>query len=109
MKKKTKSENQMQQKKECGDKHCPFHGSFNVHGRTFTGSVIRLNMQKTATIEWPRFLYLTKYERYEKRRSRMKVHKPDCIDIAVGDIVKVAETRPISKTKNFVIVEVEKK
>jgi len=96
-------------KKECSDKHCPFHNGFGMHGRTFDGAVIKMNMQKTAIIEWPRFIYLNKFERYEKRRSRIKVHKPDCIDLKVGDNVKVMETRPISKTKNFVIVEVEKK
>ena len=97
------------QKKECNDKHCPVHSGFGMHGRTFDGAVIKMNMQKTAIIEWPRFIYLTKFERYEKRRSRIKVHKPDCIDLKVGDNVTVMETRPISKTKNFVIVEVEKK
>ncbi len=96
-------------KRKCNDKHCPFHGGLGVHGRIFNGTIIKMNMQKTAIIEWPRLIYLQKYERYEKRRSRIKVHKPDCIDIALGDKVNVVETRPISKTKNFVIVGVDKK
>jgi len=94
---------------KCSDKHCPFHGNLVVRGRVFEGKVIKMNMQKTAIIEWPRIIYLQKYERYEKRRSRIKVHRPDCMNIVVGDDVMVMESRPISKTKNFVIIEVNKK
>ena len=50
-------------KKKCEDKHCPFHGSIVVRGRTFNGKVVKANMQKTVTIEWPRLMYLRKYER----------------------------------------------
>ncbi|MBS3108609.1 30S ribosomal protein S17 [Candidatus Woesearchaeota archaeon] len=98
-----------QPEKACNDEHCPFHGMLVVRGRMFEGVIIKMGMQKTATVEWPRLLYLRKYERYEKRRSRLKVHKPDCIEAAVGDKVKIIESRPISKTKNFVIIEVNKK
>jgi small subunit ribosomal protein S17 len=94
--------------KKCNDKNCPFHGKISLRGRTFTGKVIKVNIHKTATIEWPRSFYLQKYERYEKRRSRVKAHKPDCVDLKVGDVVKIVESKPISKTKNFVIVEVLK-
>lgn len=96
-------------KKTCSDRHCPFHGNMVVRGRTFHGTVIKTGMQKTATIEWPRLMYLPKYERYEKRRSRIKVHKPDCIDIVVGDNVMVMESRPISKTKSYIIIGLNKK
>ena len=96
-------------KKECNDGHCPFHGSLALRGRIFNGTVKKISMQKTAIVEWPRISYLRKYERYEKKRSRVKVHKPDCMNVAVGDNVSIMESRPISKTKNFVIIEVNKK
>ncbi len=48
---------------------------------------------------------MQKYERYEKKRTKLHVHNPECIDANIGDIVRIAETRPISKTKNFVIIE----
>ena len=35
----------------------------------------------------------------------MRVHNPNCIDADIGEIVVVAETRPLSKTKSFVIIE----
>ncbi|MDD5177748.1 MAG: 30S ribosomal protein S17 [Candidatus Nanoarchaeia archaeon] len=95
-------------KKECNDKHCPFHNPVSIRGRILVGKVIKINVHKTITIEIPRLNYLYKYERYEKRLSRLKVHKPDCIDIKLGDMVKVVESKPISKTKNFIVIEVLK-
>lgn len=90
----------------CKDKNCPFHGSLSIRGRSFVGTVISTKMQKTAIVEWGRIHQLRKYERYEKRRSKVKVHNPDCIKAKEGDLVKIAECRPLSKTKNFVIVKV---
>jgi len=92
--------------KECSDRHCPYHGSLKVRGRTFTGSIIKAGMHRTVTVEWERPFYIPKYERYEKRRTRIKAHNPDCMAAKVGDKVMIAESRPISKTKNFVVVEV---
>ena len=90
----------------CDDKNCPFHGSSKIRGRSFIGTLISTKMQKTAIVEWGRRYYLRKYERYEKRRSKVKVHNPDCINAKEGDLVKIVECKPLSKTKNFVIVEV---
>jgi small subunit ribosomal protein S17 len=87
----------------------PFHGSTKVRGRIFTGTVISARMQKTVTIEWPRRQFNKKYERFEMRRTRVKAHNPESIDAKEGDLVKIAETRPLSKTKNFVVIEVLKK
>ncbi|MBU2637546.1 MAG: 30S ribosomal protein S17 [Nanoarchaeota archaeon] len=92
-------------KEKCNDRHCPFHGTLGVHGRTFAGKIVSTDFNRTAKIEWQRSVYLSKYERYEVRRSRVKAHNPDCIGAKVGDSVRVVECRPISKTKNFVVVE----
>ena len=95
-------------KENCEDKHCPFHGSLGVRGRIFKGIIIKKNPHKTVMVEWPRSHYIKKYERYAKKRSRVKAHNPKCIDAKIGDRVVIAETRPISKTKNFVVVNIEK-
>ncbi len=79
--------------------------TIRTRGRTFTGIVVEARMQTTATVEWPRRKYVTKYERYEKSRTRIKAHNPQNIDAKKGDIVKVMECRPISKTKHFIITE----
>lgn len=94
--------------KKCEDKHCPFHSNLNLRGKVFGGIVKKVNVHKTATIEWPRLYYVPKYERYEKRRTTVKAHKPDCLEVNVGDTVTIAESRPISKTKNFIIIGVKK-
>lgn len=94
--------------KECNDKHCPFHNDMPLRGRQIIAFVKSTKANKSATVEWLRLFYVPKYQRYEKRMSKVSVHVPDCIDINEGDKVKVVETRPISKTKNFVVVEVIK-
>lgn len=93
----------------CTDRHCPFHGGLKVRGRTFTGAVIRDVTHKSTMIEFPRKFYLPKYERFENRRTRVKAHIPPCLPIKKGDVIKIMESRPISKTKNFVAIEVVKK
>ncbi len=91
---------------KCDDNNCPFHGSLKCRGRTFTCTVISTKMQKTATVSWERRHFLKKFERYEKRKSTVKAHNPACINALEGDIVKIMECRPLSKTKNFVIIDV---
>jgi len=90
---------------ECNDKNCPNHGSLSLRGRTFKGVVIADTMQHTVTVEWERRKNVQKYERYEKKRTRVKAHNPECIAAQKGDLVELMECRPLSKTKNFVIVK----
>lgn len=91
------------------DSKDPYYGGTKLRGRTFTGIVVSDKMQKTATVEWPRRKFNKKYERFEVRRTRVKAHNPETMNAKVGDTVKIAETRPLSKTKNFVIIEIVKK
>ncbi len=93
-------------KSECDDKKCPFHGKLRTRGMVFVGDVIKADLHRTATIEFKRQFFLQKYERKEIRFSKIKAHNPGCINAKVGDKVKIMETRPISKTKNFVIIEI---
>ena len=92
--------------KACDDKNCPFHGKVGVRGRIFTGTVISDKMAKSVTVAWTRRLHVPKYERYEKKKSKVSAHNPECINAKKGDVVKIAETRPLSKTKHFVVIEV---
>ncbi len=93
-------------KKECKDLHCPFHGGLKVRGRLMTAKVIASKVSKTATVERSRRQYLQKFQRFERRRSRIRVHNPECIDAKEGDYVTIMESRPISKTKRFVIIQI---
>ena len=89
----------------CTDKKCPRHGGLSVRGRQFTGVVVSTKMRKTAIVEWEWQRTIPKFERYEKRNTNLKVHNPACIDAKEGDVVRVHECRPLSKSKSFVIVE----
>ncbi len=87
------------------DKKCPFYGNVNVKKKMFTGKVVSTKSQRTTTITWERRCYLPKYERYEQRRTKIRAHHPPSVEAKEGDLVRIAETRPLSKTKNFVIIQ----
>jgi len=80
--------------------------SISTRGRVFEGVVISDKMRQTVTVEWERKKYDSKYERYERRRTRVKAHNPDEINAKEGDTVRIKETRPLSKTKNFIVIEI---
>ena len=88
----------------CSDENCPFHGSLSVRGQTLEGTVASTRMDKTVVVEREYDVFVPKYDRYMKRRSRVPAHCPPCLDIEEGDEVRIAETRPLSKTKSHVVV-----
>ncbi len=93
----------------CEDKNCAWHGSLPVRGKVFWGIVKATKMSKTAVIEWGYHRFVRKYESYERRKSKVIAHNPPCMHARDGDQVVIAECRPLSKTKSFVIVGIEKR
>jgi small subunit ribosomal protein S17 len=91
--------------KQCEDRNCPFHGNIRLRGRSLIGKVVSTKMHGTIVFQRDYNFYVKKYQRYERRRSKLSAHVPDCMDIDVGDIVKVVESRKISKTVNFIVIE----
>ena len=86
---------------------CPFYGRLSVRGQTLEGTVASTGMAKTVIVEREYDVYVPKYDRYMKRRSRIPAHVPGVLDpLEVGDEVTIAETRPLSKTKSHVVVAV---
>jgi small subunit ribosomal protein S17 len=51
---------------------------------------------------------VTKFNRGERRRSRVSAHIPPCIEVKDGDSVMLGECRPLSKTMSFVVVEAKR-
>lgn len=92
--------------RSCTDQNCPFHGTLKVHGKQFTGKVVSDKMQHSVLVEWVGWRFIPKYERYKKTRTRIAVHNPPCLNVVEGDIVKIGECRPLSKTKTFVVLGV---
>jgi small subunit ribosomal protein S17 len=88
----------------CDDPNCPFHGTLSVRGGTLDGVVASTDMNRSVVVEREYDVTVPKYDRGMKRRSRTPAHAPDCLDLSVGDAVRIAETRPLSKTKSHVVV-----
>lgn len=93
---------------ECTDPNCPFHGILPVRGQVFRGVVVSDKMDKTVVVQRTFVKKIAKYERYEKRKTKVHAHNPPCISAKQGDNVTIAECRPLSKTKSYVIIEVKK-
>ena len=91
----------------CDDANCPWHGKLPVRGRTFEGTVVSTKSHMTVVIERGYAHFIPKYQGYERRKSRISAHNPPCISARDGDKVVIAECRPLSKTKNFVVVSKE--
>ena len=73
--------------------------------RTTTGRVVSDKMDKTATVLVERQVKHPIYGKYLRRSTKFKIHDENN-DCNAGDIVKIAECRPISKSKSWRLVEV---
>lgn len=106
MEKKIKEESEIEKNSKCSDKKCPFHGNLKVRGRYFKGIVKKI-VGKRAVIEFERLIYYKKYERFAKFKTKLHAYMPECLrkNIAIGDLVKIGECRPLSKIMHFVVVE----
>jgi small subunit ribosomal protein S17 len=73
--------------------------------RTVTGKVVSNKMDKTITVMTERRVKHPVYGKYITRSSKLHAHdeKNEC---GIGDTVVVAETRPISKSKCWKLMEV---
>jgi small subunit ribosomal protein S17 len=73
--------------------------------RTVEGRVISNKMDKTVTILVERQVKHALYGKYIKRSTKLHAHDADnsCNE---GDVVRVTEIAPMSKTKNWRVVEI---
>lgn len=92
-----------------GDRKDPFTSPISLRGQQLVGTVVSVKMQRTATIVMERQVHIKKYNRYIRKRSKVLVHNPDSIDAREGDVVRAVATRPLSKAKHHIIVEVLKR
>ncbi|MBI5554074.1 MAG: 30S ribosomal protein S17 [Candidatus Diapherotrites archaeon] len=81
----------------------------SVRGNEFVGTVISAKAPKTVKVQRMVTHYVPKYERYKKVRSTVAAHNPPEINAREGDIVRIGETRKISKTKSFIVLEIVQK
>ena len=75
------------------------------NARKLTGRVVSDKMNKTVTVLIERHVKHALYGKYLRRSTKLHAHDADnaCKE---GDIVRIAECRPLSKTKNWRVVEI---
>ncbi|MFC1682666.1 30S ribosomal protein S17 [Candidatus Zixiibacteriota bacterium] len=78
------------------------------HRKTMVGRVVSNKMTKTVVILVERRRIHPFYGRVVKTSKKFMVHdeKAEC---QIGDIIKVMETRPLSKKKRWQVVEIQEK
>jgi small subunit ribosomal protein S17 len=76
--------------------------------KTRIGTVTSNKMDKTCTVAVERKVKHPMYGKFVKKTTKFHAHdeKNEC---TIGDVVKIMETRPLSKTKRWRLVEVIEK
>jgi small subunit ribosomal protein S17 len=72
------------------------------------GKVVSNKMNKTIVVELENLVMHSLYKKSVRRTKRIKSHdeKNEC---SIGDLVKVEETRPLSKEKRYRLIEIVEK
>jgi len=78
----------------------------SVRGARLVGKVVSDKSKKTVVVERDVIKKVSKYKRRARGRSRIQAHNPDEIGAKVGDMVRIGETRKISKTKSWTVLEI---
>jgi small subunit ribosomal protein S17 len=89
----------------CNDVKCHIHGNLKTRGKFFEGVVIK-KFHKRIVIEFQRMIYMRKYERYYKSKTKLHARLPVCMEneINEGDLVRIQECRPLSKLVHFAVI-----
>ncbi len=72
--------------------------------RRLVGTVVSNNMQKTAVVEVERYFRHPLYRKVVRSANTFKAH--DELGCTPGDKVRIVESKPISRTKRWVIEEI---
>jgi len=73
--------------------------------RTIEGRVVSNKMQKTVTVLLERQVQHPLYGKIVRRSTKVHAHDENN-ECKEGDLVRIAECRPLSKTKNWRVIEV---
>jgi small subunit ribosomal protein S17 len=82
--------------------------TISTRGRIFQGKVTK-KFDRRAVIEFERTVYVPKYERYYKKKTKIHARIPDSMQVEIGDYVRAQECRPLSKIINFLVIEILRK
>lgn len=73
--------------------------------KVLTGKVISNKMKKTIVVQIERTVKHPKYEKIIKRRAKFHAHDENEL-ASIGQIVRIKESKPISKTKNWLLLDI---
>jgi small subunit ribosomal protein S17 len=73
--------------------------------RSKVGRVVSNKAEKTVTVKLERQVKHPLYGKYIKRSTKVHAHDEEN-SCSEGDLVRISECRPISKTKNWRVVEI---
>ncbi|VUD51151.1 30S ribosomal protein S17 [Thalassocella blandensis] len=76
--------------------------------RTLTGKVVSDKMDKSIVVLIERRVKHPVYGKYVSKSSKLKAHDENN-ECKAGDLVTIAESRPISKTKSWSLVKIEER
>ncbi len=76
--------------------------------RTVTGKVVSDKMDKTITVLFERRVRHPVYNKFITRSSKLHAHD-EHNECGIGDTVTIAESRPVSKSKNWALVRIEER
>lgn len=76
--------------------------------KTKTGKVVSDRMDKTVVVEVVNRVKHPLFKKYYNKRSKFYAHD-ESVKAKIGDVVKIKETRPISKLKRWKVMEIVKK
>lgn len=80
----------------------------NTEARTLMGKVVSDKMDKTITVLIERRVKHPLYGKYMSKSSKLKAHDEDN-SCNIGDVVTIAESRPLSKSKSWALVKIEER
>ena len=72
--------------------------------KIFKGKVVKSSNEKTIIVNVERKFMDKKYKKYIKRDKNFAAHDENN-SCSVGDLVKIIESKPISKTKRFILYD----
>ncbi len=72
---------------------------------TRTGYVVSNKMDKTVSVKVERKIKHPVYGKYIKRSKSLHAHDGNN-ECTIGDLIKIRETRPLSKTKRWLVIEI---
>ena len=79
-----------------------------INTRTETGLVVSSKRDKTITVMVERKVKHPLYKKILRRSSKLQAHDQDNV-CSEGDLVTIQESKPISKTKSWALLKVERK